>query len=353
MTDSKPTPAIVLGATGYVGGEFLRLIADHPHLELRAAISGSMVGQAIADAFPHLASVYPDMDFTDVDSALEALSGETVACFSALPHASAAKEISTLLGKGAGHRVTIHVVDASADFRFANVADYEAIYGEHGAPSLNDLFTRGVPELVVGADTQHAAQPGCFATAMQLAMAPLIKVPLSQPTFQAFGVTGATGAGKTPLTTTHAPERHSNLFAYKPLSHRHAPEVESLLEVHTGTRPNVHFLPHAGPFARGIHMSVTCEPVEPVHADRIRDAFEAAYDDEPFVRVIDGMPRIKNVVGSNYAEIGVAATDSQIAVTVVIDNLIKGAAGGAMQWMNRLLGWPETTGLTRTSLGWT
>ena len=347
------TPAIVLGATGYVGGEFLRLIAAHPELQLVGAVSRSAAGRAIADVFPHLAPVYRDQTFVTPDEAIEAVAGQTGAAFSALPHGTAAADISNVIAHAAGHKAALHVVDASADFRFSDLSAYEGIYGAHGAPSLNALFTRGVPELVTGKDAQHAAQPGCFATAMQLAIAPLLKAGLAEPVFQAFGITGATGAGKTPIATTHAPERHSNLFAYKPLGHRHVPEVEAALEAYAGTRPAVHFIPHSGPFARGIHMTVTATPTAPVHEDRIRDAFEAAYDGDPFVHVVDGMPRLKHVVGSNHAEIGIAANDQQIVVTAVIDNLVKGAAGGAVQWMNRIFDWPEEAGLTQSAAGWT
>src|SRR5690606_10405377 len=162
----------------------------------------------------------------------------------------------------------------------------------------------------------------------------------------------STGAGRSPLPTTHHPERHSNLFAYKPLGHRHGPEVVKLCGRLTGTEPALHFVPHSGPFARGIHMTLQAKLSRAVDTEALRAAFGDFYRDRPFVRVLGDMPRVKNVAGSNYAEIGVAAGGGAAVVCVVVDNLLKGAAGGAVQWMNRLKGWPETTGLVTPAVGW-
>jgi N-acetyl-gamma-glutamyl-phosphate reductase len=188
---------------------------------------------------------------------------------------------------------------------------------------------------------------------MQLAIVPLLRADLVTPEFFASGVTGSTGAGKQPTATTHTPERHSNLFAYKALSHRHAPEVVAQAEFATGKPCTLHFVPHSGPFSRGIHMTVQALASRKLLADEVADAFNAYYVNSPFVRVVDGMPRLKAVVASNYADIGVASDGRSVCVTVVIDNLLKGAAGGCLQWMNRLFQLPETTGLTSPAPGWT
>ena len=344
-------PCAILGATGYVGGELLRLVLGHPELTLVAASSAQDAGTAIADHFPHLAPLLADQAFVAPDALTGLLPDAPAAVFSALPHGTAAHHIDALLQHpAAGHW---RVVDASADFRLTDPAAFEAIYGQpHAAPERLREFVSAVPEFHPGEPSRHAAQPGCFATAMQLAIVPLLELRLAEPAFYCTGITGSTGAGKTPLPTTHMPERHANLFAYKPLDHRHAPEVEAQVEAATGERPDVHFVPHAGPFARGIHMTVMARTAAGASASQFRSALDRFYAPHPFVRVADGLPRMKQVTGSNHAALGVACARDTVCVTVVIDNLLKGAAGGALQWMNRLFGWPETAGLTATATGW-
>ena len=167
------------------------------------------------------------------------------------------------------------------------------------------------------------------------------------------GITGSTGSGKTPVAGTHHPERNSNLYAYKPLAHRHAPEVEVLAKAASGRQTRVHFVPHSGPFARGIHVTLQAKAKKPVSDNELRQVFTQAYADAPFVQVVHGTPRIKNVVASNYCHIGVATDGDTIVVMAAIDNLVKGAAGGAVQWMNRLWNLPETAGLDMAAPGWT
>ena len=167
------------------------------------------------------------------------------------------------------------------------------------------------------------------------------------------GMTGRTGSGRGRQPGTHHPERHSNLYAYKPLAHRHAPEIEALAEAVTGKHTRVHFVPHSGPFARGIHVTVHAKVAGSVSTSHLVDVYQQAYAEAPFVHVVDGTPRLKSVVASNHCQVGVAAGDGAVVVMSVIDNLVKGAAGGAVQWMNRLWGLPETSGLLATAPGWT
>jgi N-acetyl-gamma-glutamyl-phosphate reductase len=246
------------------------------------------------------------------------------------------------------------VVDVSADFRYPDAAAYAQVYGQpHGAPALLKDFRCAVPEHLAASDRPHVAHPGCFATALLLSIVPLVSLNLVAGDLHAVGITGSTGSGRTPGPGTHHPERHSNLFAYKPLAHRHAPEVMNLCEAAAGTRPVVHFVPHSGPFARGIHMTVQAALREPAHADDLRAALAQFYAGSEFVRVGDGTPRVKDVTGSNYCHLGVAADGNSVAVFAVLDNLVKGAAGGAVQWMNRQLGFPEHTGLRAPAVAWT
>jgi N-acetyl-gamma-glutamyl-phosphate reductase len=185
-----------------------------------------------------------------------------------------------------------------------------------------------------------------------MAAVPLLKLNVVQPDLYAVGVTGSTGAGRAPIATTHHPERHSNLFAYQPLTHRHAPEVIEICEQITGTRPRLHFIPHSGPFARGIHMTVQAPLKNKATMADLQRSFQEFYAGSPFVSVTDAPPRLKDVLGSNYCRLGLATHDGSAAVMVVLDNLVKGAAGGAIQWLNRKLGFAETAGLTQPAVGW-
>ncbi len=349
------TPAIVLGAGGYVGAEFLRLIAQHSQLTLVAAVSDQFAGQPISAVFQHLRDKSLAQTFVARDEVTALVTSHpTLAVFCAAPHGAAAGLLDDMMHAADAAGTRLHIVDASADFRFADGERYAKVYGQvHGAPHRLAAFTSAVPELAKSSNNNHVAHPGCFATAMQLAIAPLLAANLVETRFFANGITGATGAGKTPIATTHTPERHSNLFAYKPLAHRHAPEVVNHLEAATGTRPKLHFTPHSGPFSRGIHMTVNGTARAPLTLNELRDTATRFYADAPFVRVVDGMPRLKSVVGSNYADIGLATDGEAITVCVVIDNLLKGAAGGSMQWMNRLLSFAETDGLGQSAVGWT
>ena len=352
---SKTVPTVVLGATGYVGGELLRLISGHPNFELVAAVSGSRNGYPIAATFPNLASAFGRKCFVGHDKWSDAIdAGSEVAIFSAAPHGSSASIIQSALEIAATRNFLLHVVDSSADFRFRNRSDYESVYAtKHGAPDLLAEFASGVPEHVAEIRVPHVGHPGCFATAVLLAAVPLSQSGLTQDEIFVSGITGSTGSGRTPQAGTHHPERHGNLYAYKPLAHRHAPEMEALTKASTGREMKINFVPHSGPFARGIYVTVQAKVSTPISVDQLRKVYEDAYSDAPFIEIVDGTPRMKNVVASNYCQIGVASNADTVVVMSTIDNLVKGAAGGAIQWMNRLWSLPETAGLTASAPGWT
>ena len=352
---SRTIPAIILGASGYVGGELLRLIAGHPNLNLAAAVSDSGAGRPIGDLFPHLAQALKEHAFVGHDGWLDRIDANSdLALFSATPHGASAAMIATAIAACEAQAINVHVVDSSADFRYAEQAEWEAVYAAgHGAPQLLDRFVCALPEHVSDIDVAHIGHPGCFATASLLATVPLIQSGLTEAEVFISGITGSTGSGKTPVAGTHHPERNSNLYAYKPLAHRHAPEVAALAEAASGRATRVHFVPHSGPFARGIHVTVQARTAEPIGEDRLRQVYEEAYADAPFVQVVSDTPRIKNVVASNHCHIGVASDTDTVVVMAAIDNLVKGAAGGALQWMNRLWGLPETAGLDMPAPGWT
>lgn len=352
---SDPVRAVVLGASGYVGGELLRLIAAHPHFDLAAAVSDSRAGSTIGDTFGHLSQALGGVSFVKHEDWLDEVeSGANLALFSAAPHGASASVIANALKATERKSINVHVVDSSADFRYARESDYESVYKtRHGAPELLDQFFCGVPEHIDTIGAPHVGHPGCFATATLLAAVPLVRSGLTEARLFVNGVTGSTGSGRVPQAGTHHPERNSNLYAYKPLAHRHAPEMAGLTNAASGRETSVHFVPHSGPFARGIHITLQARAKSPVTNAGLHDVFETAYATSPFVNVVEATPKLKNVVASNMCHLSVATDGECVVVMCAIDNLVKGAAGGAVQWMNRLWKLPETAGLTLPSPGWT
>jgi N-acetyl-gamma-glutamyl-phosphate reductase common form len=348
-------PAIVLGGTGYVAGELLRLLATHPYLDLAAVASDSQPDEPVAQFFRHLQPVLPHLRFASHDEVIEYVTANPVtAVFSAAPHGVSAGLIDRLLTAAEQAGTNPRVVDISADFRYSSAAAYEAVYKHgHGAPGRIAEFTCAVPEHLNALHTPHVAHPGCFATAILLASVPLLSLGLVEPRVFVSGVTGSTGSGRQPTAGTHHPQRHSDLYAYNALAHRHTPEVKALAMAASGAEADFCFVPHSGPFARGIHVTVQAELKESISTHDLVNALRDYYDQSVFVRVGGELPRIKDVVASNFAEISGVAHGQTVAVMCAIDNLTKGAAGGAVQWMNRMLGYEETAGLMLPAPGWT
>jgi N-acetyl-gamma-glutamyl-phosphate reductase common form len=346
-------PTVVLGGSGYVAGEFLRLIDAHPNLQLGAAVSSSQAGEPIAKTFTHLAPAYPNATFVSLDAAIERLATSPKwLVLSGAPHGASAGLVDKLLRAGAGAGVQVVVVDASADFRFASADAYAAVYGHaHETPERLAEFTCAVPEHQPTIDTPHAAHPGCFATTMLLGIVPLAKLGVADE-FLVSAVTGSTGAGRTPRDTTHHPLRQSNLFAYQALKHRHDPEVRALIKAATSRNVALQFVPQSGPFARGIHATIFAKSKERLTQGQVDEALREYYRASPFVRVELEPPKMKDIVATNYAALHAVTAGDTIVVLSVADNLLKGAAGGSIQWANRLLGLPETTGLTAPAAGW-
>jgi N-acetyl-gamma-glutamyl-phosphate reductase len=354
MTDvANDINAVVIGATGYVGGELLRLLAAHPAFSLRAAVSESSAGEQVAAVFPHLAQACAGLEFAKPGSWTRELDrGSNLALFSAAPHGASASAVAEALEAAATRDLSVRTVDCSADFRYPDAASYQAVYADpHAAPQLLDSFACAVPEHSAESGNR-IGHPGCFATAVLLASVPLVDSGLVRGPLFVTAVTGSTGSGKSVQAGTHHPERHANLYAYKPLSHRHAPEIRRLVETATGQDVPIHFTPHSGPFSRGIYATLQAGLASAASADAVRTAFSRYYAGAPFVRVVDGAPKLKHVVGSNYCHIGVAQADGAVVVMSAIDNLLKGAAGGAVQWMNRLWALPETAGLLSPATPW-
>ncbi len=352
-SQADAVPTLILGGSGYVAGELLRLVLGHPRLELAGIMSDSQAGSAVVAAFPHLRAAVGGLLFSSREELLDRLGTGRLLLLSGAPHGVSAGLLAGFIERARERGTQLTVVDCSADFRFATAAAYEAVYRHpHGAPQLLGEFACALPEHLAATDRPHIGHPGCFATALLLAAVPLLKLDIAENDLFAVGITGSTGAGRTPIATTHHPERHANLFAYQPLVHRHAPEVMGLCEQVTGRQPRLHFVPQSGPFARGIHMTVQARLKGSPGADALRTQLRDFYAGAPFVTVVDGMPRLKDIVGSNHCQIGVTVDAGSVAVMVVEDNLVKGAAGGAIQWANRQLGFAETAGLVAPGMAW-
>jgi N-acetyl-gamma-glutamyl-phosphate reductase common form len=352
---SNKIPAIVLGGTGYVSGELMRLILGHPNFTLAGVMSDSSPGESAAKSFSHLAGALGDAAFKSQAEIAALIAKEpTSAVFCAAPHGAAAALIDNLLKAGEAAGTKPRVVDISADYRFATAAAYEAVYKHpHGAPSRLAQFTCAVPEHLKKVTTPHVGHPGCFSTAILLASVPLLASGFTDNTLFVSGVTGSTGSGRKPVEGTHHPTRHSDLYSYGALGHRHTPEITALAKAATGIDAEYSFVPHSGPFARGIHATVQARLKSPRDAAAAVGMLREFYAGCPFVRVLDNAPRVKDIVATNYAHLSAAANGRTIAVMSVVDNLNKGAAGGAVQWMNRLFDLPETAGLTAPAAGWT
>ncbi len=348
---------VVIGGSGYIAGELLRLLAVHPFLRDLAVISESKPGTRVEEAFPHLEGAFPGLTFLGVDSLPRLFAeNETVAVFSAAPHGASAQRVDSLLENADHAGARVRLVDLSADFRFPLGAQYEQVYGHpHGAPGRLPEFVSAVPEHLASAPLGRVAHPGCFTTSVLLAAVPLLRAGLIEPRLTVVAVTGSTGAGRTPTATTHHPERRSNLFAYNPLGHRHEPEMRLHAGTAAGQPVEIAFIPQSGPYARGIYATIHTRLARPAELSEVVAAVADFYAGSPFVKVAAAgskPPRLQDVVGTNRAILSFALRGDDLVAFSTLDNLVKGAAGGAVQWMNRLLDLPEVAGLAQPGLGW-
>lgn len=330
----------VVGAAGYVGGELLRLVLQHPEVREVTATSRSQAGKPIADLHPAMLHV-TDARFSAQIPA-EAARGKDVV-FLALEHGESSRLMGSVIDADPGM-----IIDLAADFRIQDGRLHERHYGPHPAPALVHRFAYGLAD-VRGAELRGAravAAPGCFATAAQLALFGIADLPLDgAPAI--FAVTGSSGAGQSPRPTTHHPARANNLFAYAVMGHRHEGEIlEQWRRWRGDAAAQARLMCHAGPFVRGIHVTLHAHLREPVR--EINAHVARRFVDRPFVRVLADPPQLTQAVGSNFGLLHAAASDDgrEVQVMCVIDNLIKGAGGQALQAMNLALGIDERAGLT-------
>jgi N-acetyl-gamma-glutamyl-phosphate reductase common form len=332
----------VIGAAGYAGGELLRLLLQHPDVSDCVAVSRSQAGRPLAEVHPALASS-SDATFSDLPPADAARGRDAV--FLALEHGESSRLAEAIFAAEPGL-----VVDLAADFRVRDPALHRRYYGEPGAPAVRNRFVYGLAD-VCGESLQGAraiAVPGCFATAAAIALYPLAHAGVASPP-ALFAITGSSGAGATPKATTHHPARAHNVFAYGTLGHRHDAEITEQWRRWTGTQgPAPRLAAHAGPFVRGIYLTLHSR-LEPGTGADVAASYQSTYAGRPFVRVGQSPPELTHAIGTNDALVYTTASDegggTELQVSVAIDNLVKGAAGQAVQAMNLALDLGETTGL--------
>ncbi len=340
----------VFGASGFAGAELLRICAAHPQLEVVAATGDSMAGKTVAEVYPSLAGAYPHSEFLPVSP--QAADGCDLV-FCALPHGASQDLIAELRGGAA------HVVDLAADFRLPDPGLYPQWYGEaHRAPELLGEFVYGLPELfretIRGAEL--VAAPGCYVTAASLALAPLLGAGTVEPQgIIVDAASGVSGAGRAATAGTSFCAVDESFTAYGLLDHRHTPEIEMALSEHSGKSAQVLFTPHLAPMNRGILATCYARPAAVAgncSTERVLGLLAEAYRDEPFVVVDERPPSTKATLGSNSVHLTARADPRTgwVMAVAALDNLVKGAAGQAVQCANLSLGLDETAGLTTTGV---
>ena len=333
----------VVGASGYTGAELLRLLARHPEAELTCVTSRQYAGRPVAEIFPSLQGGL-DLRFDDVNPA--EVAGRADLVFTAVPHQTAMDMVPELLDAGC------RVVDLSADFRLRDVSVYEAWYQAHTSSDLLGEAVYGLPELFRDQipAARLVANPGCYPTSIALALTPLLETKKIDPaTIIVDSKSGTSGAGRAAKLDTIFCEVNEGFKAYGLPRHRHTPEIEQTLSLVSGAAVTVSFTPHLLPVNRGILGTCHASLSGAYTRDELYALYLDRYAGETFVRILGQglLPNISQVTGSNFCDIGLAVDDrtGRVIVIAVLDNLVKGAAGQALQNMNLMLGLPEQTGL--------
>ena len=333
----------IIGASGYAGEELIRLLHGHPHAEIVHLTSERHTGEKISKLYPHLTHIYDNIldSMEDVRRIVE----DSDVLFIALPHGHAMKLVKAIAG------LPVHIIDLGADYRFADTSVYESWYHvPHTDPEAERVY--GLAELYRDAirGAHLIGNAGCYTTASILALTPLVQKHLVQmDSILIDAVSGVSGAGRTPKESTHFPEFYDNFTAYGAVSHRHTPEIEQALSEQAGEPVTINFTPHLAPIARGILATCYARLADGVTEEDVDAAFAAQYADEFFIRLLGrgAYPSTKYVRGTNYCDIAwhIDPRTHRVIVFSAIDNLVKGAAGQAIQNMNIALGLDERTGL--------
>ena len=333
--------AAILGASGYTGSDLLRLLLVHPKVEITYLTAEKHAGKMISDVFPHLKG------FLDLE--LKPLKPKSVPknidiVFAALPHGTSARVIKELYERD------VKIIDLGADFRLSS-KNSKKWYGEHPCPKLIKKAVYGITELNREKikKAKLVANPGCYPTSSILGLAPLLKNKLAnESSIIIDSKSGVTGAGRSPSLDYHYSEVNEGVRAYKVGEHRHMPEIEEALSDYSGLNVKVSFTPHLIPMDRGILSTIYVNLNKKLTTKKLIDIYNEFYGDERFVRISSekAYPSTNQVRGSNYCDIGIKVNSNNTAVIVsVIDNLVKGASGQAVQNMNVMMGYEESTGL--------
>jgi N-acetyl-gamma-glutamyl-phosphate reductase len=338
----------IIGSTGYTGLELVRLLNKHPKVDLEILTSRSFTGEVISDIYP---SLREEVDIKCENLDIDKLAENSEIVFTALPHGVSMEVVPQLLTKG------LKVIDLSGDYRYDNLETYESWYKTHNSPELFKDAAYGLPELnrVEIEGSSLVANPGCYPTASILALAPLVdKGLINLDNIIIDAKSGTSGAGRGASLGTHFCEVNNNFKAYKVANHRHTSEIEEKLGILAKKDISLSFTPHLLPINRGILATVYANLTEGIDTKSVLNLYNDYYKDEKFVRVMDEgkLPEIKHVAGSNYCDIGLTVDErtKRLIVISTIDNLLKGAAGQAVQNLNILAGWDETLGLDNVGL---
>jgi N-acetyl-gamma-glutamyl-phosphate reductase len=335
----------VVGANGYSGEELVRIILGHPGMELVAITSRQESGRKLGDVFPRFRKM-PGADLCFIAPDVAELIGSGADCFFlALPHGVAAEFAAPLREAG------LRVIDISADFRLRDAEVYKEFYDhEHPSPELLADAVYGLPEAHRDKISRAGlvAAPGCYPTSILLPLLPLLKAGAVLPdSIRVASASGTSGAGRKADAALLFAECSGSLRAYGIPKHRHLSEIEQELGSAVGSAVQIVFVPHLAPMVRGIHTTIFCEPAPGFSEMALREILVAAYKDEPFVRVLDGLPDTKHVTGTNFCDVGLCL-DERTGTLLLLsaeDNLIKGAGGQGVQCFNLMFGFPETSGL--------
>jgi N-acetyl-gamma-glutamyl-phosphate/LysW-gamma-L-alpha-aminoadipyl-6-phosphate reductase len=332
----------IFGGSGYGGAELLRILLLHPNVEIALVTANEHAGKSVGEVHRNLLGL-TDLRFTRAPEEINQLD-ELDYLFLALPHGQAMEIVPRL-------PPTVKVIDLSGDFRLSDSVLFEEHYGRaHTAMEAQADFVYGLTETNRERirQAQRISNPGCFATATLLGLAPLVAHNLLSGRVIVDAKTGSSGSGAKPAANTHHPQRMNSFYAYKPFTHQHVPEIEQELRAVGDFTSDLVFMTHSLPVARGIFASIYTETKKEMTTAEARSLFADFYADSFFVRLVEGSPDINWVKTTNFCDIGFAARGRSLVVFTALDNLVKGAAGQAVQNMNLMAGLDEKTGLLLT-----
>lgn len=332
--------AAIINVTGYAGVDLARLLGRHPHVRLTEVTGRSQAGQRLKDVFPHLGHI---------DLTIRGEVEEADVIFSALPHKASAEVLAPLVGQGR------KLIDVAADFRLKDLAEYEETYEvTHPAPHLLAQAVYGLPELHAAeiARAELVANPGCYPTGAILALAPAIKHGLIEPDVIVDAKSGVSGAGRNAKIEYSYSELNESVAAYSLGGHRHRPEIRQELSGLSDSEVHVTFVPHLIPMTRGILATCYARLRRTIDPAELREVYDAFYRDAPFTRLVATPPQTKWTAGSNECLVypTIDRRENRLIAVAALDNLVKGAAGQAVQNMNLMCGFDETCGLQQPAL---